>query len=108
MSGDQFGSLATKITVPSTVRAVIVLDAAVVAFPVTGEELLTIVPRSYPVRAFIRRTRPIPRMPAILAVNRILITVNPNVTGTGRLRTNAYHTWRRRRSNADPDANLSA
>ncbi len=87
---------------------VIVFDAAMVAIPIAREELLAIVARPYPVRAFIWRTRPVTRVPAIFAVDRILITVYPNIAGPGGCGANCNDAWRRRRADADPDANLSA
>ena len=98
----------TKITVAAMVPAVIVFDSTVVAIPVPGEELLAIVTRPHPVGAFIRWTRPIAGVPAVVAVYRVLITVDPKVAGTRRGRTNGNHAWRRRRSNANANTNLSA
>jgi hypothetical protein len=90
------------------VGVVIVFHAAMVAIPVSGEELLSVVTRSDPVSAFIRRTRPITRVPAISAVYRVLITIDPDITGAGRGRTNRDDAWRRRGPNANADANLGA
>lgn len=103
-----YRDLATIITVVSAIRVVIVFDAAMVAIPVSGEELLAIVTRSDPAGAFIRRTRPIARVPAIAAVHGVLITVYPNVTGTWSCGTDHNDPRRRRRSDANAYANLSA
>jgi hypothetical protein len=108
ISGDPFCGLAAIITVVPTIRMVIVFDAAMVAFPIPIEELLAIVTRPYPASAFIRGTRPVTRVPAIFAVNRVLITVHPNVTGAGRRGANRDDARRRRRSDADTDADLGA
>jgi hypothetical protein len=90
------------------VGVVIVFHAAMVAIPISGEELLAIVTRTYPVGTLIRRTRPVTRVPAIPAVHRILISVHPHIAGAGRRGTNCNDAWRRRRADADPDANLGA
>lgn len=90
------------------VGAVIVFHASMVAIPVACEELLSIVTRADPVGAFIGRARPISGVPPIAAIYRVLITIHPKVAGTGRCRTNHDDAWRRRRSNANADANLSA
>jgi hypothetical protein len=100
--------LATKITVAPAIRVVIVFDATMVAIPVSGEELLAIVTRPDPMRAFVRRTRPVTFMPAIVPVNRVLIALYPQITSTRRRRTNRNDARRRWRSDADTDANLSA
>jgi hypothetical protein len=97
-----------KIAVMVAIPSVIVFHAAVIAFPIAREKLPAIVTRTHPVSAFIRRTRPVTRVPAIPAVHRILITVHPHITGAGRRGTDRNDAWRRGRANAYPNANLSA
>lgn len=105
---ESYRDLGTVVTVSIPIPSMIVFDAAMFAFPVPGVELLPIVPRPYPASAFIRGTRPVTRVPAVSTVHRVLIAVNPNVSGAGSRRTNHDDTRRRRRSNADSNADLSA
>ncbi len=97
-----------KIAIMAAIPFVVVLHAAATAFPIAREKLLTIVMRADPPGPFVRRTRPVTFVPAIAAIYRVLITVYPNVTGTGSRGPNGHNPGRRRRSDADADANLSA
>jgi len=98
----------TKIAVVVAIPSMIVFQAAMRTVPITREELLAVVTRPDPVGSFIRRTRPIAGVPAIPAVNRVLITVYPQVAGSRRCGTNRNHAWRRRRADANANADLSA
>ncbi len=97
-----------EITVVPAVGVVIVFHATVAAIPISGVELLPIVTRPHPVRAFIRGTRPIASVPAIAAIYRVLISVDPEVARTGRGGTGHNYPRRWRRANANADGNLRA
>jgi hypothetical protein len=79
-------------------------DDTTIAFPMTLIVLSPVVVRRDPIRARIGRTRPIPVVPNVVAVFRVLITLNPNVIGSGlgRYAVRARR-WRRTNANAERD-----
>jgi hypothetical protein len=65
------------IAIVVAVGMMVVLDAAMIAVPVSGVKLLAVMARADPVGTFIRRARPISCMPAVMAVHGVLITIDP-------------------------------
>ena len=80
---------------------VVVPAAAAIAFPVSWEEPLSVVVRSHPMRAGIRRTAPVASMPFVMVSHRIPIALDPGEVGTGTAWHGVTHAWRRR-PNSDP------
>jgi hypothetical protein len=78
------------------------LMTAAIAFPVSWEEALSVVMRSHPKRAAIRRTSPVASMPFVMVSHRIPIALDPGEVGTGTAWHGVTHAWRRRRPNSDP------
>src|SRR5580765_8404040 len=80
---------------PGLVPAVIVMDVASGAFPVTGVVLVALVVRRHPIRIGIRGVRPVAVVPPILTVRaRVPIPLDPLVIGPG-LRRDAVRARRR-------------
>jgi hypothetical protein len=59
------------------IPAVIMVEAAAVAFPVSIDKILTIVPWANPACAVIRGPCPISIMPSIVVADRVPVTFNP-------------------------------
>jgi hypothetical protein len=97
-----------KIAIMTAIPFVIVFDAAMATIPIAREKLLTIVMRADPVGTLVRRTRPVTFMPAIMPADGIPISVNPGKTRSGRSGMHGHNSRRRRRSEVDANANLSA
>src|SRR4051812_12369596 len=74
------------------------------SIPASFKEVPTLVARSNPVRACIRRACPVTVMPAIPVAHRIPVTFYPHKPGAGRYRTNPDNTWRGR--GPDGDSNI--
>ena len=89
------------IAVTVVVPAMIMRYNAVGAFPVAIEESFSIVARSHPDGAFIRRAGPVAVVPAVMAADRVPVAIDPNESRARRGRPN-HHARRRRR--ADPNA----
>ena len=94
------------IAVMVMIRAVIVVDVAAVAIPVSRVKLIAVVTRIDPARAFIGWPRPIPGVPYVAAAYRIPIPVDPDEFGSRPLRNDANDARRRRRPNPDADGKL--
>src|ERR1700735_3506620 len=80
---------------------VIVFEASAGSVPKSGVEHRSVVARSYPMGAFIRRTGPVTIVPAVVASIGIPIAVYPKVAGSRGNRANAHDARRRGR----PDTN---
>src|ERR1700722_9253623 len=80
-------------------------DDAAIAFPATGEVPSLGGVRGDPVRAFIRRPRPVAVVPPILRSLRILVALDPYIAGAG-LGRHAVGAWGRRRTDADAQVDL--
>jgi hypothetical protein len=91
-----------------TVPAVVVLEASALPFPITSEEAFSLIARSDPPSASIRRTCPVPVVPPVTASVGIPIAVHPNVVGPGTQRLNADDSRRWRWPNAYSEGYLSA
>jgi hypothetical protein len=85
------------------VPAVIMIEAAMLAFPVAVIVSAALPARSDPRCAAVRRVSPIPAVPNVAAVYHIPIAVNPHVPGARGNRSYPVHT--RRRWSADSDSN---
>jgi hypothetical protein len=99
--------VAAVVSLVTAVPAVVVLDAAVLAFPIAGEEALTVVTRAYPASALIGRASPIAAMPAIVATYGIPVAIDPEEPGAGADGTNGNDARRGRGTDYDSDRNLS-
>ena len=67
---------------------VVVVAPAVVSVPVAVEKALAVMMRRHPTCALVGRTGPISGMPAVMAVYRMPITVNPGIRRAGAWRPN--------------------
>ncbi len=101
-------AIVVKIAVMVPVPLVIVLDAAMVAFPIARKKLPAIVMRANPVSPLVGRPAPISFMPAIMTAIRIPIPVHPKIARPGSGGPDCHNPRRRRRSDANANANLSA
>ena len=85
------------------VPAVVMLNAAAVACPVSYEVFFSIVMRRHPRGALIRRLSPIAGVPFVMMAHRIPIPLHPDESWTGLARLVINHArWRGR---ADGNAN---
>jgi len=83
----------------------VVVDEAAIAFPPTRVILSTYVVRIHPVRALVRRPRPVAVMPRITRALGIPITLDPLIVRAGASR-HAIRAWRWRLTNANSEGNL--
>jgi hypothetical protein len=97
-------AIAVMIVVP----AVIVFKPAMRPVPVTCVELGSVVARSHPASALVRRPRPVAFMPSVMATHRIPVAVYPRIIRTRGHRPYAKHARSGRRANSDSNRNLSA
>jgi hypothetical protein len=79
----------------------VVFKSATVAFPISLEELLSIVVGPHPSGARIRWSSPISFVPLVASAHRIPITINPNVVGAWTYRPNPHDPGSRRRPYSD-------
>ena len=94
------------VSLSGVVPAMVVMDVAARAFPVTGEVLAAVIVRGHPVGAFVRRPRPISVVPDVVAVFRVLVAFDPHVIRSG-LRRDAVRAGRRRgRPNVEVERDL--
>lgn len=89
------------------IPAVVVFDAAVVAFPIACEEALSVVMRADPSSALVGRPSPIASMPSIVPVYRIPVAFYPEEVWAWAVWADSNDTRRRRGPDADSDGNLS-
>src|ERR1700730_7030778 len=73
--------VATCVPLRASVPAMVMGDDAAIAFPATGEIPSIDVVRVDPVRAFIRRPRPVTVVPRVARSLRILVALDPHVVG---------------------------
>jgi hypothetical protein len=85
------------------VPVVVVLSPAVFAFPVTCIVMPALIPRSQPVRTFIRRTSPVSFVPIPVVAYGIPVPFDPEISGTGLGWANAFDSRRRRRTDLNAD-----
>ena len=93
------------IAVVVVIPVVVVFETTVRTVPIPGVEAPAVVTRSDPMRALIRRARPVAPMPDIVAAYGIPIAIDPEVAGSGTGRHNVM-ARRRRRSNLNADGHL--
>lgn len=89
------------------VESVVVLDAAVLAFPIAGKILAAIMTRGDPTRADVGRTGPISLVPLPVPADRIPISFHPDEFRPGTSRNNLDYPRRRRGADLDSDRNLA-
>ena len=100
---------ATTVAIMVPVPVMVVLEVAAGTIPITGVETSTIVARTDPAGAFIRRASPIAAVPDIMAADRVPITIDPGVFrfGAGADRTDCIDARWRWRSDLNADGNLA-
>jgi hypothetical protein len=100
-------AVALEIAVVIAVPAMIMDDHhAAWTLPVSCVKRLSFVPGGDPARAGIRRARPVPVMPHVMAVHRIPVPFNPHELGfRRRRRRHVHHARRRRWTNLNSDRN---
>ena len=86
----------------------VMVNAALVAFPIAVIKHLSVVTWRDPSSASVRWTSPITAVPFVMVSDGIPITRNPSELGPRPWRRNANHSRSRRRSYSDSDRNLSA
>ena len=96
---------ATLVPLSASVPAMVMVDVAAIAFPLTGVILSTDVVRLDPVRALIRRPRPVAVVPRVARSLRIPIALDPHIVGAG-LARDAVRARRWRLANANAEGHL--
>jgi hypothetical protein len=86
---------------------VIVCHDAVVALPMSFKKTLSIVARTNPDGAAVRRPGLVPRTPMVMSADRIPISVDPNKVRAWTCRAQMKDAGRWGWSDADPDRNLA-
>jgi hypothetical protein len=83
-------------TMMIAIPMVVMLATAAIGLPVSLEEALSVVMRSYPMGASIRRTRPVARMPFVMVPDWIPISLYPHEVGIRTRRHGVSHArgWR--------------
>lgn len=96
-------ALMTVIPIMAAIPAMVMLDPAARASPIAINIQSAFMARSNPVGALIRRTSPIPIVPAVMAADRIPVALHPNIPRTGRDRADRDDSWRWRGSDVNSD-----
>ena len=99
--------ISLKIAIPAAVPTVVMVSPAAVSFPITGVKLATLIARSNPARAAIRRPGPIAVVPAIAPSIGVPVAIDPHVVRAGRSRPSVYHPGWRRGTDSDAYGKLS-
>ena len=100
--------LVMKIPVSVAVPVVVMFKSTAVSVPVTQKKRPTIVTRPDPVSPRVRWSSPITFMPPVAVFHHIPITVYPHELGSRLCWCHVNHSRWRRRTNSDPNGNLSA
>ena len=95
-------SVAVAVMVP----AMVMLNPASLAGPISAEEAPAFIVRWSPACAWIGRQSPVAGVPAVVAANRIPVAVNPEIVGPGANWPGGENPRRRRRPYLDADGNL--
>jgi hypothetical protein len=95
-----------EIAVMVTIAMVIVFKPAMIAIPVTGEVLVSVMMRLNPMCTGIGGACPISLVPFIMASNRIPVTAYPHVAFAGTSRMKAFDAYRGRRSDSYSNGDL--
>jgi hypothetical protein len=103
-----FGSLAVISPFVIPIPRMVMVNAALFAFPVAVIEHLSIVMWRHPSSTSVRWPGPVTGVPFVMVSDGIPITRNPSEIGSRPRRRNANHPRRRRRSYSDSNGNLSA
>lgn len=83
------------------VPLVVMFYAAMIAVPITGEELVAIMPRCHPMGARIGRSCPVSFVPLVVSGYGIPVAVYPEVIRSGCNRSDSHDARGWRRSNRD-------
>ena len=99
--------LVSIVPVSIAVPVVIMLDPAVLTFPVAAVVLSALIMWSLPIGALIWCARPVTLMPSPVVSNGVPIAINPLVARSRAGRNNTNYRWRRRRTDPDTKGNLT-
>jgi len=100
--------IAAVIAIMIVIPFMVMLDAAMRAFPIAVIEPLSIVARADPASAFVGWLAPIAFMPAIVASGGIPVAADPDEFGSGLCGNHCDDTRFGRRTNTDPNRYLRA
>jgi hypothetical protein len=103
-----FSTFVISIALPPFIPPMVVVDGAARTFPASFEVLATIVVRSSPVRALIRRSRPVAVMPRPASVYWIPVALDPFVVAPRRRRHTIGPWWRRGLTDGDAETHPCA
>jgi hypothetical protein len=98
---------AVAISLPLAVPAVIMIEAAMLSFPVAVIVSATLPARSDPHCTAVRRKCPITAVPNVAAVYHVPVAVHPDIAWARDYRPDAQHARRRWSADSDPDGYLS-
>jgi hypothetical protein len=101
-----FSTFLSGIAVPPFIPPMVVVHGAARTFPASFEVLATIVVRSSPVGAGIRRSRPVTVMPDPASLHWIPVTLDPFVVGGWRWCHTIRSWWRRGLPDGDAETDL--
>src|SRR5579872_5067218 len=99
--------IAAEIAVVIAIPFMIVRDPAMFSFPIAVEPPFSVVVGTHPDRAGIGRPRPISIVPAVSTTDYVPIAVHPGIARPRGHRSDANHSRRWRRSNANSDRDLA-
>jgi hypothetical protein len=98
---------AVAVSLTLAIPAVIMIEAAVLAFPVAVIVSAALPARSDPRCAAVRRVSPIPAVPNVAAVYHVPVAIHPDVARARGNRSYPVHTRRRWSADSDADGYLS-
>jgi hypothetical protein len=96
-------ALSPEITVPASIRLVIVIDPPFIAFPVALKELSAIVAGSDPASAGVWQASPVTVMPFVMVSDRIPVAIDAHIVGAGTSRHHSDYPGLRWRADSDSD-----
>lgn len=96
----------SEIAVMAAIAMVVMADLAVIAIPVAGEVLVSVMMRLYPSCAGVGGARPVSVVPLIAAARGIPIASDPHISRAWASRLNTHYAHGRRGANSDSDRKL--
>src|SRR5437016_5035180 len=99
-------AITVGVAITLTIPAMIVIETAAIAVPVTFVKSDSIMAGCNPARSLIGRPGPITHVPCVTISNRVPVAGNPHVLRRGPGRKNAFHARRRRSSDPETNGNL--
>lgn len=100
-------AIVVTVVVAAAVPSMVVRDLAVRAIPVACVVELSIMTRSHPVGAGVRRARPVSVVPPIVVAHRIPVAPYPNMIGARASWLNPDYTYRWWRADSNSDGDFS-